>query len=129
MDKKPPFRTKSGKLGCPICETVLMKDKASFHINEVYVGTFESWVCPICNYNALTEDGYEQAVIKAKQLAASMSEDLPEIDETKLILLKNDVEIKELIPHHSEEIESDPEWTEIIAPQIKTPSYTKSKLQ
>lgn len=122
MDKKSPFRTKLGKLGCPVCETVLGKDKAHFYINQVFVGNFESWVCPICNYSALTEDGYEQAVIKAQQLAATIK-DFPE--DTKYAIIKNDVEINEPIEHGNEEIKStEPEWTETI-PKIKIPSLKR----
>jgi len=130
MNKKPPFRTESGKLGCPICETVLMKDKAPFSINEVHVGNFESWICPICNYYALTENGYEQAVIKAKQLA-TIIKDVTENKYIKYTVIKDDIGIKEPIQQNGEEIKSTEyqEWTEITPPKIIIPPYVRGKSQ
>lgn len=72
-----PIRNSSGKIGCPRCLTSLQKKNAPFKMYGEYVGNFESYVCPMCNYSALTESGYDKAVIQARQLA--ISQDIPEI--------------------------------------------------
>jgi len=63
-----PMRLPSGKIGCPKCSTALQKEDAPFHLNGRYVGDFASYVCPACRYSALTEDGYESARVRAKQM-------------------------------------------------------------
>ena len=63
-----PVRLESGKIGCGRCGTALTVDGAPFYIRKEYVGVFESYVCPICNYSALTEDGYEAGIRQAKRM-------------------------------------------------------------
>lgn len=63
-----PVRLASGKIGCGICGTALTKGSAPFYIRKEYVGIFESYVCPICNYSALTEDGYKAGIKQAKRM-------------------------------------------------------------
>jgi hypothetical protein len=62
-----PIRTTAGDIGCPKCSTPLEINKAPFLLHNEYVGHFESLVCPICNYSALTETGYDQAIDEAKK--------------------------------------------------------------
>ena len=77
-----PSRLPSGKIGCPRCETALSKDQAPFYLHGEYVGNFESYVCSMCHYSALTEDGYESARIQAKRLyLIEKKPDVPEIPE------------------------------------------------
>ena len=63
-----PVRLESGKIGCGRCGTALAVGGAPFYIRKEYVGVFESYVCPICNYSALTEDGYEAGIRQAKRM-------------------------------------------------------------
>ena len=80
-----PSRLPSGKIGCPRCETALSKDQAPFYLHGEYVGNFESYVCSMCHYSALTEDGYESARIQARLLSLiEKGPDVPEIQESKL---------------------------------------------
>jgi len=74
-----PIRNSCGDIGCPKCSISLKKTISPFKIYDEYVGNFESYVCPICNYSALTEDGYDKAMIQAKQLA--INQDIPEINQ------------------------------------------------
>ena len=73
-----PIRDSSGKIGCPGCFVPLQKKNAPFKTYGEHVGNFESYVCPICNYSALTESGYDEAMIQAKRLA--INQDIPEIN-------------------------------------------------
>ena len=63
-----PVRLESGKIGCGVCGTALAVGGAPFYIRKERVGVFESYVCPICNYSALTEDGYKAAMRQAKRM-------------------------------------------------------------
>ena len=63
-----PVMLESGKIGCGRCGTALAVGGAPFYIRKEYVGVFESYVCPICNYSALTEDGYEAGIRQAKRM-------------------------------------------------------------
>lgn len=74
-----PIRNSSGDIGCPKCFISLKKTMAPFKMYGEYVGNFESYVCPMCNYSALTESGYDKAIIQAKQLA--ISQDIPEMNQ------------------------------------------------
>lgn len=83
----PPFRTSSGDIGCPRCTTPLKKGKAPFYIRGEKVGIFDAIVCPICNYSALTEKGYEEAISEAKKIGiVGIVEDIPELAQLELIL-------------------------------------------
>ena len=64
-----PSRLPSGDLGCPRCETALSRGAAPFYLHGKYVGEFESHVCSTCDYFAFTEDGYEDARIRAKEMS------------------------------------------------------------
>jgi hypothetical protein len=66
-NSKPPFRDSLGFLSCPRCGTRLDKTKAPFILHDSYVGSFESYVCPICHYSALTAEGYENAISEASR--------------------------------------------------------------
>jgi|SRR6185312_6760285 len=84
---KPPFRTSSGNIGCPNCTTPLKKGKAPFYIRGEKVGIFDAIVCTICNYSALTEKGYEQAILEAKNTGiVGLVEEIPEITPLELII-------------------------------------------
>ena len=63
-----PVRLESGKIGCGRCRTALAVGGAPFYIRKERVGIFESYVCPICNYSALTEGGYEAAMRQARRM-------------------------------------------------------------
>ena len=63
-----PVRLESGKIGCGRCGTALAVGGAPFYIRKEYVGVFESYVCPICNYSALTEGGYKAGMRQAKRM-------------------------------------------------------------
>ena len=83
----PPFRTSSGGIGCPRCTTVLQKGKAPFYIRGEKVGIFEAIVCPICNYSALTEKGYEKAILEAKNIGIiGLTEEIPEVVSLELVI-------------------------------------------
>jgi len=75
-----PIRNDMGNIGCPKCLSALKKAKAPFKIHGEFVGNFESYVCPICNYSALTENGYDEASLQAKQLALNQTIEIPEIE-------------------------------------------------
>src|SRR5579875_478909 len=64
-----PVRNSSGGLNCPRCGTSLVKGLAPFILHGEYVGRFESIECKICNYSALTANGYDRAMSAAKSLA------------------------------------------------------------
>ncbi len=74
-----PIRNSSGDIGCPRCFISLQKKNAPFKMYGEHVGNFESYVCPMCNYSALTESGYDKAMIQAKQLA--INQDIPETEQ------------------------------------------------
>ncbi len=76
---KSPIRNSSGDIGCPRCFISLQKKSAPFKMYGEHVGNFESYVCPMCNYSALTESGYDKAMIQAKQLA--INQDIPETEQ------------------------------------------------
>ena len=78
-----PIRLASGKIGCGRCGTALIKGSAPFYIRKEYVGVFESYVCPICNYSALTEGGYEAAIKQAKRMDLG-EQQAPEIPKPSL---------------------------------------------
>lgn len=83
----PPFRTSSGGIGCPRCTTVLQKGNAPFYIRGEKVGIFEAIVCPICNYSALTEKGYEKAILVAKNIGIiGLIEEIPDIVSLELVI-------------------------------------------
>ncbi|MCE2507420.1 MAG: IS1 family transposase [Nitrosopumilaceae archaeon] len=74
---KSPIRNSTGDIGCPRCFISLKKDNTPFKMYGEFVGNFESYVCPMCNYSVLTENGYDNAMIQAKQLA--INQDIPNI--------------------------------------------------
>jgi len=132
MDKKPPFRTDSGGIGCPRCGTVLTEGNAPFFLQGEYVGVFESIVCSICHYSALTENGYGDAVVKAKKLGImGVNTDLPDIEETEFILNQQSEGVNETLLQKQEE--PDPsihtEWLLSPLAIIKMKTFTKKTLQ
>lgn len=119
-----PFRFTSGEVGCPRCETVLQRGNAPFYIEGEYVGTFESLICLVCNFSALTQNGYEKAVLKAREFGlvgeAEVS-DIPDIDEIELVVGrsgtgKNDQKIMQ----KDDEEETVPYLGEILQPYCLT---------
>ena len=103
-----PIRNSSGDIGCPKCFISLQKKNAPFKMYGEHVGNFESYVCPICNYSALTENGYDEAMIQARQLA--INQDIPEIKSVpfKINYFKLDTndQTKEQIHKNKQEIQS-----------------------
>ena len=63
-----PIRNNSGNIGCPKCSISLQKKNTPFKMYEKHVGNFESYVCLMCNYSVLTENGYDKAMAQIKQL-------------------------------------------------------------
>jgi len=53
-----PVRNTQGGLDCPRCGTTLVRAKAPFFIQSEFVGLFDSILCEMCNYSALTSHGY-----------------------------------------------------------------------
>lgn len=72
-----PVRLPSGKIGCGRCGTALVIRNAPFYIREEHVGSFQSHVCPICNYSALTEDGYKESMKQARRMALVGEQKVP----------------------------------------------------
>ncbi len=132
MGKKPPFRTSSGGIGCPRCRTVLNEGNAPFFLQGEYVGVFESIVCPICHFSALTEKGYGNAVVKAKKLGImSVDTEFPDIEETEFVINQQSEGFNETLLQKQEE--PDPsissEWLLTPLTTIKMKTFTKKKLQ
>ena len=63
-----PSKDDYGVLHCPRCNSALETSKAPFSVGSEYVGSFESYVCPICNFSALTKAGYEMASREAYRI-------------------------------------------------------------
>jgi len=63
-----PSKDDFGVLHCPRCNSALETRKAPFSVGSEYVGSFESYVCPICNFSALTKAGYEMASREAYRM-------------------------------------------------------------
>lgn len=103
-----PIRNSSGDIGCPKCFISLQKKNAPFKMYGEHVGNFESYVCPICNYSALTENGYDAAMIQAKQLA--INQDIPEIKQIPFKInyfkLASNDQTTEQIHENEQEIQS-----------------------
>ena len=87
-----PIRTNSGDLGCPRCETPLQKGRAPFILHGEYVGNFDSFVCPICNYSMLTSSGYIEVTKEASTqglVGPKEKIDIPEIGEISYKFVHN----------------------------------------
>ncbi len=56
-------------VSCPKCESPLVQGNAPFYLHGEYIGSFQSLICEICHYSALTESGYRNATRIAEQLA------------------------------------------------------------
>jgi len=131
-----PIRTKTGSIGCPRCETILKIKKASFLLDEEYVGHFESLVCPICNYSILTENGYESAIEEAKKFGLVGSAEVKEVDdliEEQLIIPNhqkgNNLEYGKLVTELEEKLfETYNMSPQIIIPPIRYPRSLKMKI-
>lgn len=63
-----PSRGDMGELICPRCQSPLTRRTAPFFIRNQYVGKFDSIVCGICPYSALTSTGYKAAMLEAEKL-------------------------------------------------------------
>jgi len=89
-----PIRTISGEIGCPRCKTPLRIGKAPFNLHGEHVGNFESLICPICHYSALTSSGYQEATIQAKMQGLIGPEekfDVPELGEVYYVISKQTI--------------------------------------
>lgn len=103
-----PIRNSSGDIACPECFISLKKINAPFKMYGEYVGNFESYACPMCNYSALTESGYDKAMVQAKQLA--IYQDIPEIEQipfkVNYFKLGSNDQTSEQIHENEQEIQS-----------------------
>lgn len=136
-----PIRTTSGEIGCPRCKTPLRVGRAPFYLHREHVGNFESLVCPMCNYSALTSSGYQEAIVKAKMQSLIGPEekfDVPELGEVSYLIIKqirskmrkHILKSKERLNDETFSDESDNdvrEITNIYNPFI-VPNLTKKKL-
>lgn len=62
-----PVRNDKDILECPRCNSPLMKKLSPFYLRGEHIGRFESLVCDICNYSALTAIGYDKAMLEARK--------------------------------------------------------------
>ncbi len=130
--RTPPFRMASGGIGCPKCASPLKRGNAPFYLHGEYVGVFESIICEICNYSALTEKGYEMAMLEAKKLGLiGLVEDTPETTPLELIINQyTSGKNNQKILKDSDETEVSSKWsfTEISdAPYAKINNYFTKK--
>lgn len=57
----------SEELSCPRCQSPLVQKKAPFYLHGEHVGNFESLVCDMCRFSALTSKGYQDATVEAER--------------------------------------------------------------
>lgn len=55
------------ELGCPKCDSPLVQREAPFYLHGEFVGVFESLVCEMCHFSALTSQGYQKAIVEAEK--------------------------------------------------------------
>ncbi len=61
LTQKDPIQLKSGDFGCPDCETRLIEGLIPYFVDDVFLGSFDGLVCPMCRYGLLSEDGYVES--------------------------------------------------------------------
>ena len=85
-----PIVISNDDLRCPVCRTRLVEGKSPYYLHGTKVGEFDSLLCEICHYSLLTEKGYEESGIKAKEMGLlNDGKETPDLEERTIAKVQN----------------------------------------